>query len=128
MRFIVFWAVILLIVVPHANSKLNDLRGHTLRRSLKKELAYVDSAQARGLGLTSSQVSLVNTAWAEIIAARYPRAVVAGSDRATVYRQLDTVYGTDGGTSGYACWVMAQETSYGDSKSSLLDTYFIKTK
>lgn len=113
---VILCAVVVLAILSQTEAKLSGLTGRKLRESLEKDLANIDAAQARSLGLTSSQVSLVNAAWAEIEAAEYPNAVVFGSDRAAVYRQEDTVYGTDGETSGYACWVMAEETSSDDSK------------
>ncbi|GBG26063.1 Mono- and diacylglycerol lipase [Hondaea fermentalgiana] len=71
----------------------------SLRREAQRELA-----------LSSSQRSLGNEAWRRISTTSYPDPVLSGSDKATVFRTSDNIYGTSGGTTGKICWVIAEES------------------
>lgn len=65
----------------------------------------------RELALSSSQNSLGTEGWKQIDTTSYPDAVTYKSDRATVYRTSDNIYGTSDGTTGMICWVIAEESS-----------------
>ncbi|GBG26064.1 Mono- and diacylglycerol lipase, partial [Hondaea fermentalgiana] len=69
-----------------------------------------ESLRARRLALTSNQQTIGTVAWAEVEAADYSGGLVHENDAVIVFRKADAIYGSAGGTTGQACWVMAQES------------------
>mmetsp|Transcript_21952 Transcript_21952/g.39291 ORF Transcript_21952/g.39291 Transcript_21952/m.39291 type:complete len:302 (-) Transcript_21952:185-1090(-) len=91
-------------------------------RETSGSIASFRRDQYRELALSSSQTTLATKAWSEIETTTYPNEITYESDRATVYRKADNIYGTSGGTSGYICWVIAEESGDVADWAANLDT------
>ncbi|GBG26065.1 Mono- and diacylglycerol lipase, partial [Hondaea fermentalgiana] len=79
----------------------------SLRASSNREENF---ERYRKLALSSTQQTIGTAAWAEIDAADYSSGIKYENDAVVVYRKTDTIYGTSGGTTGQACWVLAEES------------------